>query len=196
MTADQKVVADDVDEIRDCVCVHRDLRISGAALRCIDYHGYDVEHHAAHDNPEIFDCHVVCFVCRATQPHDRIRQPCKNDAEHNSGDDGQKQRIHQRLVRLFLIPLTLSSRHNRSDRHIHRDEHGKAEKFRLRRKTDRRHCLRADAAHHQRVDHAGQLDEKRFKDGRPGNFQDAAKADSCVRHIFPFFFRSFHTLSP
>ena len=125
-------------------------------LGILDDHGNDIKHHAAHDDLKICNRHIMRFCGRTAQTHNRVCKTHARNTEHDACKNGHKQGVHECLICLTLIFLTLSSCHNRSNCHIHRDKYGKPEKFGLRGKPDCRHCLRTDAAYHQRVDHTGQ----------------------------------------
>lgn len=175
MTADQQVVEDHVDGAGGQIRAHCDAGLSGAALCGVDSHLNDIEDHAAHDDAEIGNAHILCIGGGAAEADDGIRKDHKNDAHQNTQKSDDDEGCQQDLIGFLLFLFTAAAGNQRGNGNIEGCKHCKADVFGLLRQADCRDSACAQGTDHCGVDDAGQCHEEGLHDGGPCHVQGFGK---------------------
>ena len=183
----QQIVKNNIYHIGRHIGFHGNFCISGPPLCRVNHQRDNSKNNESHNDSEILHGLRMGSFLRTAQPDDRICKSHADQADRHRHHQNKHTRRAQNLIGAPPVLLPLASGNQCGYRYIHRNKHGKSDKFRLGSQPHRSHRMRAHAAYHQRVHHSHKRNKKRLQYGRPCHFQ---------HRLYIFLTVLFHLLPP
>lgn len=109
MTADQKIISNNIDDAGYGVGIHRDFGVSCPSLCSIDHHGYNIKDHPTHNNLKINHRSVMGIRCGSTLFHQPSCQTHTGNRDDRAEENRKKDCLCQRFICSSFVFFSCSS---------------------------------------------------------------------------------------